>query len=847
MSRFESDYVEKAFKYFVDGNHRMIVVLIGLETKKHIPTLHSRLGKFSSLQSIIWCYKNTGTAMDNITKKQKIADEDDSVVKWVKTNNPEHVLYKESGRVLGRTCDMLILQDFEAITPNMTVTCLETVRGGGLIVFLLDQDRSLSQLLGRCSDIHEGLGTNVELRFNKRLFKSLAQTDCTVFLDSKMKVMDVTKKIVEFGGRPANDTNDSRLIQHGDECVNDQSISNLTKLCKTADQRSVLESCIEIVNSSANAVVSITAARGRGKSASLGLMVAHAIHKGMPSVLISALFLENIQTLFELVIVGLQSLGYQRGTDFKVSYCFSGKKRSVTRIHLHKTKQFIEYFHPFEELRVYPGVLVIDEAASIPLNYVKGLLAVGLVFMASTVGGYEGTGGAFKIKLGEYLKNNSGPQPQNKRAVAQREPMNLCRGGFENRHCVSLELNEPIRYSKNDPVEKWLNHTLLLDAKPLVLKENPLPSECGLYYIDKNNLFCGMAETEFLLGELFAVFAASHYRNSPNDVQILADARNHEIFALLSPSNRVLCAIQVAFEGRVDRKAHSKEGSLIPWVIYENFHDEEFLGLLGIRIVRIAVHPSAYSMGYGTEALTQLINALVPESDLSRELPTAPFIATKDKTVLFNRIDSISIRSVIWVGASFGLTEKLLNFWKRREFLPICIKQTASRSTGEHSAIVLRCLSENLPPRQGDDALPISAHVARMRELFTQRLVPLLGYSLKAFPPTLCLSLVHASPRAKPLRRVIFSEDEHTRLKMFARGVVSVKNVLDIVPSVARSYFYGDNIEKISVLHQSVLIMVGCQFRDVEDVSRELQLEEFQINSILIKVAEVVLDSIEIE
>lgn len=41
---------------------------------------------------------------------------------------------------------MCVLQDFEAITPNLLARTIETVEGGGLIVLLLKTMTSLKQL-----------------------------------------------------------------------------------------------------------------------------------------------------------------------------------------------------------------------------------------------------------------------------------------------------------------------------------------------------------------------------------------------------------------------------------------------------------------------------------------------------------------------------------------------------------------------------------------------------------------------------------------------------------------------------------------------------------------------------
>ena len=54
--------------------------------------------------------------------------------------------YKESHKILGNTYGMLVLQDFEAITPNLLARTIETVEGGGLVVLLLKTMSSLRQL-----------------------------------------------------------------------------------------------------------------------------------------------------------------------------------------------------------------------------------------------------------------------------------------------------------------------------------------------------------------------------------------------------------------------------------------------------------------------------------------------------------------------------------------------------------------------------------------------------------------------------------------------------------------------------------------------------------------------------
>lgn len=54
--------------------------------------------------------------------------------------------YKESHKILGNTYGMCILQDFEAVTPNLLARTIETVEGGGIVVLILKTMSSLRQL-----------------------------------------------------------------------------------------------------------------------------------------------------------------------------------------------------------------------------------------------------------------------------------------------------------------------------------------------------------------------------------------------------------------------------------------------------------------------------------------------------------------------------------------------------------------------------------------------------------------------------------------------------------------------------------------------------------------------------
>ena len=67
--------------------------------------------------------------------------------------------------------------------------------------------------------------------------------------------------------------------------------------------------------------------------------------------------------------------------------------------------QTVQYIQPQHHAQLGQAeLLVIDEAAAIPLPLVKSMLGPYLVFLCSTVNGYEGTGRSLPLKLLQQLR-----------------------------------------------------------------------------------------------------------------------------------------------------------------------------------------------------------------------------------------------------------------------------------------------------------------------------------------------------------------------------------------------------------------------------------------------------------
>ncbi|PIO77739.1 hypothetical protein TELCIR_00153 [Teladorsagia circumcincta] len=238
-----------------------------------------------------------------------------------------------------------------------------------------------------------------------------------------------------------------------------------------------------------------------------------------------------------------------------------------------------------------------------------------------------------------------------------------------------------------------------------------------------------------------AIYVAAHYKNSPNDLQMLSDAPAHHLFVLMSPVKEDQSSLpegnlsKESVSGAMD-KGKRAAGDLLPWTISQQFMDHDFPTLCGGRVVRIAVHPDFQSMGYGSRTLELLEEyylghvpsidegvkesvktvkvtscmmdghtvALLEEQIAPRaDLPPLLMRLTERKAERLDYLgeDSFLIRLLCllwWWGVSFGLTLNLLKFWKKSGFVPVYLRQTPSPLTGEYTCAMLKRLDGRIGP-----------------------------------------------------------------------------------------------------------------------------------------------------
>lgn len=901
----------------VQEKKRTFFVVVGDRAKDVIVHLHYILSSVDVKQnkSVLWAYKKDLLGFSSHRKKREVKikkeikrgirepNSEDPFELFISLNQIRYVYYKETDKILGNTYGMCILQDFEAITPNLLARTIETVEGGGLVLLLLKGMKSLKQLYTLSMDIHARYRTeaydHVVARFNERFILSLGSCESCLVVDDELNVLPISggksvKPLPPPDSSEGNSAGRKELQDIKDSLVDSQPVGSLITLAKTVDQAKALLTFVDaIAEKTLRSTVTLTAARGRGKSAALGVAVAAAVAHGYSNIFITSPSPENLKTLFEFIFKGFDALGYLDHVDYTILQSTNPAfNKAIVRVNIHRNhRQTIQYIQPHDAYVLGQAeLLIIDEAAAIPLPLVRKLLGPYLVFMASTINGYEGTGRSLSLKLIQQLREQSRGvgkfSSQEDNDVADRETGKLKTGdsNLGGRSLREITLSEPIRYAPGDPVEKWLNKVLCLDATLPKSKMNmqgcPHPSQCQLLHVNRDTLFSFHPVSEKFLQQMMALYVASHYKNSPNDLQLMSDAPAHQLFVLVPPIDEEatklpepLCVIQVALEGRISRESvlntlsrgQRAGGDLIPWLVSQQFQDEEFASLSGARVVRIATNPEYLNMGYGSRSLQLLVDFYERKfTDLSEDTsyPSDEMIRVTDEELANASLldDNIHVRDIHsmpplfgklserrpdpldYIGVSYGLTPPLHKFWKRTLFAPVYLRQTANELTGEHSCVMLRTLSTG-----SNDTNWLGAFARD----FHKRFLSLLSYQFREFPSVLSLSICESatlgsksdpsfspSPLTKADLDAVFSPFDLKRLDSYANNMLDYHVILDMVPTVAQFHFLGRLSGKVNLsgVQQSILLAVGLQRKSIDDLEKELTLPSSQLLAMFIKI-----------
>ncbi|KAL8278179.1 hypothetical protein RQP46_009352 [Phenoliferia psychrophenolica] len=917
-------------------SHRSFFLLLGDRAKAHaqIVNLHFLLGqsiaglanptdaqKKNPRPNVLWCYKKDlgftsnrkkreGKVKREVKRGQRDAGEMDPFELFVSVTDVRYTYYKDTHKILGQTFNMLVLQDFEAITPNLLARTIETVEGGGIVVCLLQGMKSLRGLYSMTMDVHSRYRTNTSLsspvaRFNERFLLSLGSNPSCLIVDDELNVLPLSaaKDIVPLDpggagvgvGRSAGKgkrrevEGEAELLQLKEGLRETKGIGEVVAEARTLDQaKAILTFTDAITSKSLSQTVSLTAARGRGKSAALGLSIALAVLHSYSNIFVTSPSPENLKTLFEFVFKGFDKLGWEEHLDYDIVQSTNPEwKGAVVRVNIFRQhRQTIQYIQP-QDFHVLgqAELVVIDEAAAIPLPIVRSLLGPYLVFMASTINGYEGTGRSLSLKLLQQLREMSRPAsalaPSDPAAAAAASSSGNIAGTIS-RTLKEIKLETPIRYGAGDPIEKWLNGLLCLDATLGVptkkaLQGCPHPSTCELFYVNRDTLFSFHPASEVFLQRVMALYVASHYKNSPNDLQLMSDAPGQHLFVLLPPLKEgdnslpePLVVLQVALEGNISKQSvldnlsrgKVANGDLIPWTISQQYQDDDFASMSGARVIRVAAHPDYAKMGYGSRALAALnefySGELLNLDEVTAEVEVETFedagkfsddatlatdrIGIRDAAKmppLLQRLSERQPEKLDYLGVSYGITPLLFKFWKRAGYVPLYMRQTQSELTGEHTCVMLRGLNKN--------EKEANAWLGAFSVDFRKRFITLLSYKFREFASVTALSVLEAANAgdviqgrrelSSPEVRELFSPFDLKRLDSYANNMLDYHVILDLLPTLASLYFsqrFPADV-KLSGIQSSILLSLGLQRKPVEDVETELSIPVAQSLALFVK------------
>jgi len=629
----------------IEGRYRLLLILSGDDNKRLAVILSDILIAFlrsfmhrKDYAKILYVFHDE---FDDARARKRIVK---SIIrKYVKRKklnaDIEFGVYEASEKYLGTTYQGLVMDVINSLRPLDLGRLVGIVEGGGIVILLTPKwsdwhnRKNLFQMSLTVPQHPEPRKVFV------RWFKEITENSDGLF------IYDVDSDTIIKSAPPKLRIVERKSIKIPEDTTFPQ---ELYKLALTQDQVEAIK-YIEMLSSPIpkpfkRASIVLIADRGRGKSCAIGIALAGLIKSLLESknkvrIAVTAPSLNNIQALMQLAIKALEALQFK----------YKALKKGDMIYEIKGDRFSIEYWEPAVVPKLDVDIAVVDEAAGIPVPLLHKIwLKFRRTIFATTIHGYEGAGRGFSVRFMKRLKEDKDTK------------------------LIIYEMEEPIRYTINDPVERWQFRVLLLDAEPEELTEEDIKliREKQFIYLklDPEDLF--RLENEKLLRTLFGIYVLAHYRNEPDDLAMMADAPHHSIRALALKNGKIVAAAQLAEEGPIAPDSiHSLlrggkiPGNIIPDRLLKHGRINE-IGLgKGWRIVRIAVHPSVQGRGIGS----YLLNELVKES-----------------------IE----RGYDWIGSGFGATEELLRFWVKNGFIPVHISPDRNPVSAEYTVLVIKPLND---------------------------------------------------------------------------------------------------------------------------------------------------------
>ncbi|MBO1519002.1 tRNA(Met) cytidine acetyltransferase [Oceanisphaera sp. DM8] len=490
---------------------------------------------------------------------------------------------------LGQEYDSLIFNAFSGLHPDALGATAGTLKAGGVMLLLCPPlaqwpDYADPDLTRYVAQAEQALA--LDSRFLRRFIREL-QHNKQVIIWHQGQPFPALPALLQPLNSPQG------CSQQAWQPVRD------TKGCLNRQQRHALANILHCARTRTHMV--LTADRGRGKSSLLGLAAQRLLQSGL-TVLLSA--------------------SNQDAPAQAFKHCASP----------------LRFMAPDALLSEQPtaDILLIDEAAAIPVPMLVTLAQRYCCIFASTEHGYEGTGLGFQLKFQPKL-NELSP------------------------HWRKVHLHTPARWSPQDSLEPLIFNLLALNAEP----QSPRGlTKSGLktQWISRATLL----DNDALLQQLFGLLTLAHYQTRPSDLRHLLDAPNL-LLAVTFQGNlpiavALLCAegpLSAALSQGVWRGQRRPRGHLLPQSLAFHGGLATATQYSYYRIMRIVVHPHSQQQGLGSQLLAWLQQHLPQKTHCD------------------------------FIGTSFGASPSLLTFWQNNGFKALRLGQSRDGVSGLHAIMML--------------------------------------------------------------------------------------------------------------------------------------------------------------
>ena len=557
--------------------------------------------------------------------QQVIPQQQSGLSHWVWIGNPEvglqpptgihPVNVKQAHQLLGQESDCVLFDCWSGFNPNGFGQVVGTLIAGGVFILITplpDQWEAFSDPEYQHIAVEPYAEEDVGRRFIRHLNKTIAADNRLIQFCEASPVPEIPCLV-------------DRVVARASE------IESEGFFYKTLDQASVTNNCLKAL-AQRRAVRVITADRGRGKSATLGIIAARLMNGEAIEIILTAPSRSSVQSVFTMIKMLLPSEQLLCDRDSWII----GKSR-------------MRFILPdlLIQQRPVADLLLVDEAAAIPAPMLLNMLDYPRVIFASTLHGYEGTGQGFAVRFMPLLDKK----------VPERE---------------LLRMEQPVRWAEDDPLEKFTYQALLLDAEPVSFSADQQDQDVELDSLSFRRLDSDqLVENTSLLKQLFGLLILAHYRTTPGDLRILLDSPNVQIWAgfiVLNGEEQLIATALLATEGPIApeladailKGTRRPKGQLIPQTLLAHSQIPEAAACCGLRVMRIAVHPQLQLRGIGTALFTAIEQG-------------------------YSDID--------WLGTSFGATSQLCGFWQRLGLRLQRLGYNRDKVSGTHAAVMLKGLT----------------------------------------------------------------------------------------------------------------------------------------------------------